>query len=100
MNAGIYTGIEVDWWIVAYAPSAGWYYLSSTFQWTPFNGDLAQVQPVYQGALFNLSSTPVLSGITLPAGTYYFWFAVDYPMDGVLNPAGPILYDQVTVLVQ
>jgi len=100
MNASIYAGVEVDWWIVAYAPSAGWYYLSSAFQWTPFNGDLAQVQPVYQGALFDLPSTVVLSGITLPDGTYYFWFAVDYPMDGILNPDGPILYDMVTVDVQ
>ncbi|MBI2438826.1 MAG: hypothetical protein HYV36_08470, partial [Lentisphaerae bacterium] len=101
MNPGAYpTDVPVDWWIVAWAHSAGWYYLSSSLQWTPFSGDLAQLEPVYQGPLFDLSSTPVLNGITLPPGTYDFWFAVDYPMDGILNLAGPILYDQVTVVAQ
>jgi len=31
---------------------------------------------------------------------YTFWFAVDYPMDGILNLGGPILYDSVNVTVQ
>ncbi|MBU4366049.1 MAG: FG-GAP repeat protein, partial [Verrucomicrobia bacterium] len=100
MNADIYAGAEVDWWVVAYAHSVGCYYLNSAMQWTPFSGDLAFCRPVYQSALFNLSSTPVLSGFVLPRGTYDFWFAVDYPMDGVLDPNGQILYDKVTIVVQ
>gem|GEM_PF-1841188 len=100
MNADIYAGVEVDWWIVAYAHSGEWYYLNSAMQWTPFSGDLALCRPVYQGALFNLSSATVLTEYILPRGTYDFWFAIDYPMDGILNPNGTILYDVVTVLVQ
>ena len=100
MNADIYAGAEVDWWVVAFAHSGAWYYLDSAMQWPPFSGDLAFCQPVYQGALVDLSSTPVLSGVTLLRGTYDFWFVVDYPMDGILDPNGQILYDKVTVVVQ
>ncbi|MBI2441103.1 MAG: hypothetical protein HYV35_07010, partial [Lentisphaerae bacterium] len=100
MNIDPYLGVEVDWWVVASADGT-LYYLNNTMQWTaPSNGDLAFCQPVYQGPLVHVSSTPVLSGYTLPAGTYDFWFAIDHPMDGILNLSGPILYDQVTVVVQ
>ncbi|MBI2441474.1 MAG: fibronectin type III domain-containing protein, partial [Lentisphaerae bacterium] len=100
MNIEPHLGVEVDWWVVAFAHSGGWYYLDNAMQWASFSGDLAFCQPVYQGGLVSVSSTPVLSGFILPPGTYDFWFAIDYPMDNILNPAGPILYDQVTVFVQ
>jgi len=100
LNAGEYAGIEADWWVVAYAYSGQWYYLDSAMQWTEFNGDLAWCQPAYQGALFNLASTTVLDEYVLPPGGYNFYFAVDQ-RDDILNyPAGPILYDTVTVVVQ
>ena len=99
MNAGGYAGAYFDWWGVAYAHSGAWYYLNSAVQWTLFSGDLALCQPVYQGALFNLPSTPVLNGFTLLRGTYDFWFAVD-SMDGILNLSGSIQFDKVTVVVQ
>ncbi len=100
MNIEPYLGIAVDWWVVAYAHSGEWYYLSSALQWMPFNGIPTFCQPVYQGALFNLSSTPALERYQLPRGTYDFWFAIDYPLDGILNLSGPILYDKVTVVVR
>lgn len=99
MNADIYAGVDVDWWVIVFAHSGAWYYLNSAMQWTLFSGDPAFCQPSYQGALFNLSSTPVLNSFQLPRGTYDFWFAVDYPMDGILNLNGPILYDSVHVTV-
>ncbi|MDO9543216.1 MAG: FG-GAP repeat protein, partial [Kiritimatiellia bacterium] len=100
MNAGIYAGADVDWWVIVFAHSGGWYYLNSAMQWALFSGDLAFCQPVYQGPLFNLSSITVLDRYQLSRGTYDFWFAVDYPMDGILNLNGLILYDKVTVVVQ
>lgn len=103
MNVATYpTDVPVDWWVVASANLSGWYYLNSALQWTEalFSGDFTVFQPVHQGPLFNLPSTTVLPAMTLPPGTYYFWFAVDYPMDGILNPDGPILYNRVTVVVQ
>jgi hypothetical protein len=100
MNIDPYIGAEVDWWVVVCANGAEWYYLNSSMQWTPFNGDLALCHPVYSGPLVNLSSTTVLDQYLAPIGTYSFWFAIDYPMDGILNPSGQILFDKVTVIVQ
>lgn len=98
MNIDQYLGAEVDWWIVVGTSSGGWYYLDSSMQWVIFGGDLAFCRPVYQGALMNLSSRTILDR-QLPSGTYNFWFAVDYPMDGILNPNGQILLNKVTVYV-
>lgn len=100
MNAGIYAGAEVDWWVVAFAHSGQWYYMNNSLRWTPFSGNLAECRPVNQGPLFNLPSTTVLDQLPLSRGTYDFWFAVDYPMDGILNPAGQLMSDNVTVAVQ
>ncbi|MBI2439774.1 MAG: hypothetical protein HYV35_00195 [Lentisphaerae bacterium] len=102
MNIESFISVEVDWWVVASANLSDWYYLNGALQWQEalFSGDFAVFHPVYQGLLVNLASTPVLNGFILPPGTYDFWFAVDYPLDGILNLNGPILYDQVTVFVQ
>ncbi len=100
LNAGIYAGIEADWWAAAFAHSGEWYYLDGAMQWTAFSGDLAECRPACQGPLCDLGSTTVLDGYLFPRGTYTFYFAVDQ-RDDVLNyPAGPILYDAVTVVVQ
>ncbi|MBU4199589.1 MAG: immunoglobulin domain-containing protein [Verrucomicrobia bacterium] len=99
MNADIYEGAEVDWWVVAFAGSS-WYYLNNSDQWTEFDGNLLNCHPVYQGGLFNLPATEVLKITGLQVGLYTFWFAVDYPMDGILDLNGQILFDKVTVVVQ
>lgn len=99
LNPDIYAGVPVDWWVVALAGSA-WYYLNSSMQWMEFDGSLSHCPPVYQGALVNLAPTAVLNMTGLPVGAYTFWFAVDYPMDGILDPRGQVLYDDVTVIVQ
>jgi hypothetical protein len=98
LQAGEYAGTAVDWWIVALAGPA-WYYLNSALNWTPFDGNLANCHPVLQTGLFNLASTGVLP-FALPVGLYTFWFAVDYPMDGILDLNGPILVDSVSVEIQ
>lgn len=100
MNADSYAGTEVDWWIIAFAHAGAWYFLDNAMHWMLFSGNLSQCHPAYQGPVMNISSTPVMSGFTPASGIYDFWFAVDYPMDGVLNPAGPILYKKVTVFVE
>jgi len=98
MNADIYAGIDVDWWIIARAGSS-WFYLNNSFQWTEFDGNISNCHPVYQGALFNLPLTEVLN-IILTSGSYTFWFAIDYPMDGILKLEGSILVDAVNVTVR
>ena len=96
MNPGEFDGIDVDWWIAVRAGSS-WYYMNNLYQWMPLNGNF---HPVHQGPLFNLSATGVLNMTGLPVGSYTFYFAVDYPMDGILNLDGPILVDSVNVTVQ
>jgi len=95
MNTGGYEA-NVDWWMVA-SVSDNWYYFGS--QWTSFNGNPADCRPAYQGALFNFSPLTVFNS-ALPRGTHYFIFAVDYPMDGILNLSGTVLMNTVTVVVQ
>jgi len=95
MNADNYAGVPVDWWVVACA-NGTWFYLNSTAGWTQ-EGDW---HPVCQGGLFDLPATEVLNITGLGTGLYTFWFAVDYPMDGILNLDGPILVDAVNVTVQ
>lgn len=73
--------------------------LASAMQWKLFNGNPALCQPVYAWALFNLAPTTVLDQFRLSPGTYNFWFAVDYPMDGTLDLNGTILLNNVTVIV-
>ncbi len=100
LNAGIYTAIEADWWIIACANAREWYYLNNAMQWTPFDGNPMSCRPTYQGPLANLTSTTVIAGCRLARGNYTFYFAVDQ-RDGILNyPAGPIAYDSVTAVVQ
>ncbi len=99
MNMDAYLGFDVDWWVMAAVESGEWYYLDSDRQWISFNGDLAFCRPVYQGGIFHFGSTPVLDSYVLAPGTYNFWFAVDSPMDDILNLNGPILYNKVTVIL-
>jgi len=99
IDPGEYDGIDVDWWIVTLARSS-WYYLNSAIQWTQFDGNLSNCQPVLLGPLCNLPATEVLTTAGLPAGLYTFWFAVDSPMDGILSLDEPVLADAANVLVQ
>lgn len=95
MDAGSYVGVPVDWWVVVCAGSS-WYYMDSVVGWT----QAGAWRPVYQGGLFNLPATVVLNIPGLGTGLYTFYFAVDYPMDGILNLDGPIFVDVVNVIVQ
>ncbi len=100
LNMEDYFGADVDWWAIAFAHSGEWYYLDSAMQWTPFNGDFEFCRPVHQGPLGNVSATKIPDKYQLPRGAYDFWFAIDYPMDGILDPYGQIVFDKVTVIVQ
>ncbi|MCA1808713.1 MAG: hypothetical protein LC725_04555 [Lentisphaerae bacterium] len=96
-----YIGVNVDWWVAAFAHNGGlWYYLDNAMVWAGFDGNPANMHPVYQGPLNNLPPAMVAQGLTLSSGTYNIWFAVDYPMDGSLHLDGTTLLSRVTVLVQ
>lgn len=99
MDPGGGIGINTDWWVVALANSS-WYYLNSSFQWIQFDGNLVNCRPVYQGPLLDLAAMEVLNMPALPVGSYTVWFAVESPMDEILNLGGPILLDSVNITVQ
>ena len=91
---GEFVGVPVDWWVVACSGST-WIYMDSAAEWK-LEGAW---RPVYQGGLFNLPATKIWN-YRLPVGLYTFYFAVDLPMDGILNADGQILVDTVNVTVQ
>ncbi len=93
-----YAGIEVDWWVAALAGTS-WYYLNSSLAWIP-EDNLLNWRPVSQGAMGNVPATEVLNIRGLASGSYTFWFALEYPMDGILKVDGPILFNTVNVTVR
>ncbi|MBI2440373.1 MAG: hypothetical protein HYV35_03270 [Lentisphaerae bacterium] len=101
MDAGNHLGVPVDWWILARANNSSvYFYLNNSGQWTQFDGSFSNCHPAYQGGLINLPATDVLNAAGLQSGSYTFWFAVDYPMDGILNLGGYILVDSVNIIMQ
>ena len=95
LDPGEYTGVNVDWWVFACSGSS-WFYKDSVAGWI----QAGAWHPVCQGALGYLPATEVLNTSGLRTGLYTFYFAVDYPMNGILNLDGPILVDAVNVTVQ
>lgn len=96
-----YIGHNVDWWVAAYDHDGGlWFYLDSAMAWMPFDGNLDNCRPAYQGPLNNIPAFEILRGASLAPGVYSLWFAVDYPMDGRLSLAGPNLVSRVTLAVE
>ncbi len=96
-----YIGCNVDWWAVACVHAGNsWYYLDGALAWVPFDGNLANCRPAYQGPLYNLPPVTVAQDMFLAPGLYNLWFAVDYPMDGILRLDGSILLSRVTMAVE
>ncbi len=96
-----YVGHNVDWWVAAYAHDGNlWYYLNTDMAFIPFDGNLANCRPAYQGPLMNLPQIILAQDMSLAPGTYNLWFAVDYPRDGILRLDGPILVSRVTMAVE
>ncbi len=95
-----YLGYNVDWWLAAYAHTGNlWYYLNSDMIFMPFDGNPDNCRPAYQGPLYNVPQQIVASGLTLAPGAYNIWFAVDYPMDGILRLDGQSMLSQATLIV-
>ncbi|MBF0538560.1 MAG: hypothetical protein HQL03_09950 [Nitrospirae bacterium] len=69
LTAGGKIGANAQWWLYAYTNFGTLYYNLSA-------GWLPGYTATYQGALFDLSTMPVLSYAGLPAGNYLFVFKV------------------------
>ncbi len=84
-----------DWWLAADTSIGAYQYtVASGWQSIP---NLAAVQPAYQGSLFELPATSVLSMPSLPPGTYTFYFGVD-AMNGKVDPH--VIFGSITATVQ
>lgn len=90
LDSGIKAGTVADWWVLADTPF-GWFCFKLYSRWQP--GMLV----TYQGPLFDLSPYQLMN-MTLPAGSYTFYFGVDMIMNGLLD-MGQIYYDSVQVTV-
>ncbi|MBF0566190.1 MAG: hypothetical protein HQK89_13220 [Nitrospirae bacterium] len=93
LSPGTGSGKKADWWLYTYTPY-GTFYLDSSTGWT------FGYKVTYTCALFNFSSTPVL---TLPlkglqSGNYVFIFEVDNDPDGIRD--GDIYTSSVNVNVK
>lgn len=76
--SGDYTGIPVDWWILAEV-SGNLYYYDLDMGFTP------GLAVSYQGGLQSLVSCEALRMTGLPCGTYNFYFGVDFNVNGQLD---------------
>lgn len=79
-DAGDHTGSPFDWWVWAEAPNGTTFWMLGNLTW------IASPLPisVYQGGTVSFPHVPIISGATLPVGTYRIHFALDAP-DGVLD---------------
>jgi hypothetical protein len=91
------TVAPADWWLLL-CDGSSWYCLNSSMEWIQFDANMSNCDPVYQGDLVNISAMPVLTGSLVP-GTYDLYFAVDAPMDGILD-LEQMQLDSVKVNVQ
>jgi photosystem II stability/assembly factor-like uncharacterized protein len=100
LDPGQYANVNADWWVLVLPEEGGrWYYRHSGGQWPDVAaGDISACQPVYQGALMNISEpVTLLSDATLGSGVYRFYFMVDQ-RDGIINYPYALV-DTVTVTV-
>jgi hypothetical protein len=79
---------KADWWVVADTPF-GWYSYVNNAGWQ------TGINPFKQDVISDFSMN-VLNNVTLPAGNYNFYFALDDNMDG--NPDAT-WYDAVSIHV-
>jgi hypothetical protein len=98
LDAGDYSDVSADYWVLAMAPTGEWYYFEyPALQWH-YAGDLENVSTCYQGALSDLAPLNIydLDTSSLPEGQYIFYFAVDTIMNGSIDYSD-VYYDWATV---
>lgn len=96
ISAGDELNNNVDWWVVAYNDKLGWLYFDLEYGWIE-TGNLANILPSYQGALFNFEYIDLFSTPSLNSGVYDLYFGVDLNINGILDE--PLYYDHFTVKI-
>ena len=92
MNPGSQAGTSADWWLIASGAGQYYHFDLATMNWQP------GIAPVYTGPLANIPffQLPYLS---LPSGTYDFYFGFDTTADGALTMPS-LVYETTRVTVQ
>ena len=93
LDPGSYAGSNADWWILEKASPGGWFHYDL---WCDcWESDLFVT---YLSPLFDVSTPYEVMNMTLPPGSYTFYFGVDMNMNGRLD-LGQTYYDSVEVTV-
>ncbi len=87
------SGQSADWWVAESGPDGVFYHFD-----LPSGSLVTGLLPTYQGPLFTLGNTALLSTSSLDAGQHMFYFGVDMKMNGLLD-MDAIYYDWVSVNV-
>jgi hypothetical protein len=90
VQAGAYTGLNADWWIVVNT-SFGWFSYVHPIGWVP------GIRLAVQGPLFNFSPPLEVLNMVLPSADYVFYFVLDDNANGVPDATW---FDWVGVRVQ
>lgn len=93
LNPNSMAGQSADWWVAEAGPDGGFCHFDLA------SGSMVSgLSPTYQGPLFTLGSTALLSTSSLGAGQHIFYFGVDMKMNGSLD-MDAIYFDWVRVNV-
>ncbi len=98
LAAGGSSGTPADWWVAADTPFGWFYYNLSTSSFVFAGASPFDILVTFQGPLFNLSPPFEVLNMPIPSGTYTFYFAVDWIVNGVLD-LGSMDFDSVKVVV-
>ncbi|HAO19834.1 MAG TPA: hypothetical protein DCQ37_04655, partial [Desulfobacteraceae bacterium] len=83
LSPGEKKGADADWWLVCYV-SGKWYYYKPDGKLTEIS-DISSIAPAYQGKLFEVPATDIVSIPQLPVGNYTLIFGVDLNMNGKVD---------------
>ncbi|MBI5100744.1 MAG: hypothetical protein HZB33_02745 [Nitrospirae bacterium] len=97
LDAGAGVGINADWWVIAETP-IGVYYFAEPGTWYPAPL-LENIQPTYQGPLYDHETVEVLNVTGLPPGVYRFYFGADTHMNARID-YDRLYFNYVTVNVE
>jgi hypothetical protein len=93
LNPNSMSGQSADWWVAEATPTGGFCHFDLSS-----GAMVSGLSTTYQGPLFTLGSTALLSTSSLAAGQHVFYFGVDTKMNGLLD-MDAIYFDWVRVNV-
>jgi arylsulfatase A-like enzyme len=97
LNACSLSGKDADWWVAAKTPLGWYYYDYNTGSWI-YTDSFTYISVSYQGPILDLNPFEILNIKGPSVGTYFFYFGVDWKVNGVID--NPLYYDRVEVRIK